>query len=322
VAQLTRLERDDATSLLRAFALDLMELSPLEAGSVNSNFLLRATQGTFFARIYEEQDEQGALAEMRLIRELASLAVPTPAPLVASAASEPLLIHGKPFAVYPWVEGEILCQRRVTSAHLRQLGAALARLHLATPRLSRVPQGRFEPANLAQRLQAIKGAAGLTAELAQAAEHIERALLRYGSARVAALPRGIIHGDLFRDNVLWKDDQLLAFIDFESASEGVFAYDVMVCVHAWCFSDQFEIDKVNALLEGYQAVRGLNTAELRALASEGALAALRFATTRISDFALRAPPGTPPKRDYRRFLARLQQLEAGVLAPLGAAPLC
>jgi homoserine kinase type II len=144
---------------------------------------------------------------------------------------------------------------------------------------------------------------------------IRERLAHYEIARAQqAAPRGVIHSDLFRDNVLWaKDGQLAALLDFESACEGAFAYDVMVTICAWCYSSRFETELVEAFLRGYHAVRPIQGAEVAALKVEGAVGCLRFATTRITDFSLRAAPGQPPVRDYRRFLARLSAIEAGDL---------
>ena len=124
----------------------------------------------------------------------------------------------------------------------------------------------------------------------------------------------MIHQDLFRDKVLWtQSGQLLALLDFESVCEGAFAYDVMVTICAWCYTTRFEAELVDALLRGYHRVRAITGSEVEALKIEGAVGCLRFATTRITDFSLRAPPGQPPVRDYRRFLARLSSIEAGDL---------
>ena len=87
----------------------------------------------------------------------------------------------------------------------------------------------------------------------------------------------------------------------------------MVTILAWCYSQAFELDLAQGLLRGYGAVRRMEADEITALRVEGAIACLRFATTRITDFSLRAPEGTPPLRDFRRFLARLTALEAGAL---------
>jgi homoserine kinase type II len=319
VALLTPLAFEDARQLLQAFGLTLEEITPLEQGSVNSNFRLRTAQGLYFARLYEEQSPAGAAVEMHTARELVRQGVPTPAPLEPLSQPEPLVSGGKAFAVYPWVQGESLCQRRTTVQHLDQVGRALARLHRASDKLSHIPEGRFEPVDLERRLADIErrlegaGAAVNATELSTAVTLIRERLGHYASTRDASLPRGIIHGDLFRDNALWVNDELSAVIDFESASRGTFAYDLMVCVHAWCYADNFDLDKVKSLLLGYTAERPLSVAEVAALVGEGAIAALRFATTRITDFALRTAPGDTPKRDYRRFLARLSELEGGEL---------
>lgn len=143
-------------------------------------------------------------------------------------------------------------------------------------------------------------------------------------SRPAGLTRGLIHGDLFRDNVLWAPDGgLAALLDFESASDGTFAYDLMVTILAWCVGDDLNLARARAMREGYEQVRRLEEDERRGLAAEGAFAALRFAVTRITDFGMRAVPGGPPPgRDWRRFMMRFDKLRAlgadGVRLALGA----
>jgi homoserine kinase type II len=258
--------------------------------------------------VYEEQGMPGALAELRLLTELSRSGVPTTEPLAPEGDSA--TVRGKPFALYPWIDGEILCQARVTEAHARAVGTALAHLHLSTPAVTPLPGGRFRVTDLKDRLDRIERD---SPEHRDAVLHIRRRLDHYSKRRSAEIPSGVIHGDLFRDNVLWHGDRIAALIDFESASTGPFVFDVMVTIHAWCYGDAFHPDLVHAFFSGYQTVRTLETAERASLVTEGALAALRFATTRITDFSMRAPPGSPPLRDYRRFLARLEALENGAL---------
>jgi homoserine kinase type II len=157
--------------------------------------------------------------------------------------------------------------------------------------------------------------AGTTAELATAAAEIRGRLQACAPERDGVLPRGIIHGDLFRENVLWDDGRLVAMVDFECSCDGPFSYDLMVCVLSWCFGASFEWPLVRGMLEGYMSRRTLCSREMAALGAEGAWACLRFATTRLSDFSMRAGP-EGPKRDYRRFLQRLAELDAGASAEL------
>jgi homoserine kinase type II len=306
----TELGLEEARSIGARFGVDVATVEPLGAGSVNSNFRLSDRAGRrYFARVYEEQGMEGALTELRLLRELSQCGVRTtePLPLPDGGTAS---VNDKPFALYPWIDGEILCQARVTPASAGAVGSALAHLHLATPRVTPLPGGRFRITDLKDRLDRVERE---SPEHRDASLHIRRRLEHYSKRRNPEIPSGVIHGDLFRDNVLWQGDRIAALIDFESASTGPFAFDVMVTIEAWCYGDAFLPELVRAFFTGYQAERPLGADERAALVTEGALAALRFATTRITDFSMRAPPGVPPVRDYRRFLARLEALENGVL---------
>lgn len=318
VALLTSLPLPDAQRLCGEFGLEVAAIEPLSAGSVNSNFALTGADGRrYFARLYEEQGREGALAELKLVAALGKAGVPVVQCLPRADGAGVGDFAGKSFAVFPWLDGEILCQGRVSVDACQKLGAALARVHLTTPLVARPPEGRFRIVDLRERLLRVEasGRAEFSADVAR----IREALLRYEAARATQdAPRGVIHSDLFRDNVLWTshgqgERDLAALLDFESACEGAFAYDVMVTICAWCYSDKFETHLVEAFLRGYHAVRPIVGAEVAALKVEGAVGCLRFATTRITDFSLRVAPGQTPVRDYRRFLARLSAIEAGDL---------
>ena len=314
MALLTALPLTDAVRLGREFGLEVAAVEALAAGSVNSNFAFTTTDGRrFFARLYEEQGREGALAELSLVRALADAGVPVVQCLLRVDGGGVGDFQGKACAIFPWLDGEILCQGRVSAAACHALGAALARVHLTTPLVARPSQGRFRIVDLRERLARVE-ASGHRQYLADVA-HIRQRLEHYETERAGqSAPRGVIHSDLFRDNVLWtKQGELAALLDFESACEGAFAYDVMVTICAWCYSSRFETELAEALLRGYHAVRPITAAEAPALKVEGAVGCLRFATTRITDFSLRATPGQPPVRDYRRFLARLSAIEAGAL---------
>lgn len=317
----TVLSLEDARRLGAEFGVDVAAVEPLAAGSVNSNYRVTDVRGSrYFARVYEEQDLSGAESEVRLLRGLAAAGIPTAPALPRKSGNDESALasfEGKPFAMYPWVDGEILCQARVHEAHCEKVGAALAGIHASSSRLGRLGAGRFRVEDLALRLDRIERE---SPEHVEAALRIRSLLQRYVARRNPDLPSGVIHGDLFRDNVLWRNDDIAALIDFESASHGPFCYDLAVTVFAWCYGSTFSSPLVRALFRGYLRRRRLAPEEVEGLRVEGAIACLRFATTRITDFSMRAPPGKPPLRDYRRFLARLEELENGVLhAELDAA---
>ncbi len=312
MALLTELSLASAAPLAALFNLDLREIEALSVGSVNSNFRLTDRAGkSYFARLYEEQDHAGALREHAVVAALDEGGVPVVRALSTKDGGSLADFEGKAFAVFPWVDGEILCQARVTPRACADVGAALARVHLCSARAPALPDGRFRLADLRERLARVEAAG--RAALLPAARTIRARIDHYEATRAKNLEQGICHGDLFRDNVLWQGPKLRALIDFESVCRNNFAYDLMVTALAWCYGSEFELGLVQALFDGYRRVRPLPAAEVAALRSEGAIACLRFASTRLTDFSLRVPEGTPPVREFGRFLARLTALENGAL---------
>ncbi|HWO12824.1 MAG TPA: phosphotransferase, partial [Polyangiaceae bacterium] len=237
MAFLTPMTLAEAQAALGSYDLDIVDVQALGAGSVNSNFSVRARSGErFFVRVYEEQGKGGAEAELTVIRELAAAGVPTPAPRAMRQGGYVGEHRGKPLAVHPWVDGKILCFGLVTPEAARAVGRALARVHLCTPALSRVAPGRFGLDGLRERLDRVDRA---DASYGVVTRRIRERLEHHAARSPSSLPSGLIHGDLFRDNVLWQEvsdgtsstadnPTLLALLDFESASAGVFIYDVMV----------------------------------------------------------------------------------------------
>lgn len=313
MALLTALPLAVARELGRSYGVDLVALEPLVAGSVNSNFRVRTSDGQLlFARLYEEQGIDGAHTELSLLADLAAAGVPVGKPL--SPAGELPVLAGKPFVLFPWVTGDILCFERTKAEACRQVGRALASVHLAGGRRTPLGPGRFGPAQMRARLDGVERATS-RAELLADVARVRGLYDRFLPLRDPALPAGIVHGDLFRDNVLWQGEEIAALLDFESAFHGPLVYDLLVTLSAWCYGDAFELARVRAMVEGYASVRPLSAAEVLAVPTEGALACLRFATSRITDFELRTPPGARPARDFRRFLARLDAIAGGALAP-------
>jgi homoserine kinase type II len=286
-------------------------------GSVNTNCRVETAEGRFFLRVYEEQGLEGARGEVALARALAAAGVPAARPVEPAArdASTPgdavFTLAGKPAALFSWCEGGMRCQASVTEDDTRAVGAALARVHAlsgaASPGVVLRPS-RFGEAQLRERIARI--ATAKEASLSAQARPLTAALDTWVAARDPSLPRGLIHSDLFRDNVLFGEGATVsALLDFESASEGVFAYDLMVTVLAWCYGDHFDAHLAQALVRGYTATRPLTPAEIEGLHAEACFAALRFTVTRITDYAMR-PAGGHVAKDYRRFARRREELEA------------
>lgn len=314
MAKLTALSLAEAQRLGREFGLEITELEALEAGSVNSNFRIATSDGVYFGRLNEEQTATGAEHELELLEALSRAGVKVGKPLRRRTGGFLAEHAGKPFALFPWVPGVSLCKKLVTAEHCRKIGAALAQVHQAGVDAGRLGPGRFQPADMLDRLEFVERESGRP-DLLQEVAKVRALYAHYATRRDATLPRGVVHGDLFRDNVLWSGDEIAALLDFESVFHGPLSYDLAVTILAWCYGDAFEPELVRAMASGYADVRPFSRDEIASFSLEAALACLRFATSRITDFSLRTPPGAQPARDFRRFLDRLEAIEGGALEP-------
>ena len=312
MAVFTDLSDVDAKRVAEAHGLgEVQRVEGVSAGSVNSNYFLHCDGGVFFVRLYEEQEADGVAYEWALLDAIEREDVPL-AKRVRGPGPGELRAAGRPVAVFERAPGEMRCQRSVGAEDLRKLGDALARVHITTLRFGWRRESRFSGDALIARWQTLPDQGPLAAVR-------ERTRERVFEREPSGLPRGPVHGDLFRDNVLWEGDELGALLDWESAADGLLIRDIAVVMLAWCYGDRFETALAGALLEGYEARRPLEDAERLAMNDELARAAARFCVTRTLDYELRrahleATGGSI--KDYRRFLARLEAVETGALKGL------
>ena len=278
----------------------------IEAGSVNSNFAVKLPARELFLRLYEEQEFAGAEREAKLVATLAERGVSTPAPVAAPDGALVGVLSSKPAALFAWRPGTSSCQAAVTPARAEAVGRALGQVHRAGRDLALWPS-RFGEPQLEARLDRI----AKDSVFGREAPHLRSALAEIGASRDRSLPRGLVHGDLFRDNVLWDGDRITALLDFESASEGVLAYDLAVTMLAFGYGEALELPLLRAMVRGYEAERPLEPAERVGLFAEARAAALRFTITRITDYAMRSEAAGPRVlKDWRRFQARQDALVA------------
>jgi homoserine kinase type II len=197
-------------------------------------------------------------------------------------------LAGRPAVIVTFLEG--ISVKRPSARHCRAVGAALAKLHLASAdfpmqRPNALSLAGWPPLFAAAEAQADRVAPGL-------AERTRRELAHLSEVWPATLPTGVIHADLFTDNVFFLGSELSGLIDFYFACTDAFAYDLAICLNAWCFEPDgaFNITKGQALMAGYEAVRRLSPPEVEALPTLCRGSALRFMLTRLVDW-LNVPPG-------------------------------
>ncbi|MAQ13278.1 MAG: homoserine kinase [Sandaracinus sp.] len=304
MAVLTELGLADASRVAQAHGLPpVRAIVPIAAGSVNSNFFLDLEDGRrVFMRIYEEQETDGVAFEWAILRHLQGRA-PIPERLGAVTPGQ-VRVSGKPVALFALAAGTMSCQAGVTAGRARAVGELLATVHRVGTDLGWRRKSRFDRRALAVRM----GRIPRHGELGPICNRLEFSFAELDLP--AELPRGLTHGDLFRDNVLWEDETLSAAIDWESAAWDVLAYDLAVALLAWCVGDDLDWDLARAMVAGYESVRPLSDLESGALRDLCRAAALRFTVTRITDFHLRSEDAVGVHKDYRRFLMRLDRVEA------------
>lgn len=305
MAVYTTITEHEAATVAAAHGLGrCIGVEPIAAGSVNTNYFLVCEAGRFFLRIYEEQAQAGVAFEWALLSHLRDRGVPVPDRVSGTAPGE-ITVAGKPTAVFRLIAGTETCQKGVTEARAFAVGRALGQSHVAAADFPIRQTSRFDFAWLEGQLRDI--AARERPELRDAERLLTSSLAE--AARSPLLATGVIHGDLFRDNVRWDGDNILGLLDWESASDGCLTFDLMVTVLAWCFGDTFDWDLARSLVAGYQSQRSIGRDEALTLRAWGIAAATRFSITRILSYHLREDAvGERVMKDYRRFTQRLEIL--------------
>jgi homoserine kinase type II len=279
---------DVATEELEAFLAgydigELLAYKGIAEGVENSNFLVHTSAGNFILTLYEKRVAAADLPFfLGLMEHLASRGITCPQPVKNRDGVMLGTVAGKPAAIITFLDGMWL--RRPAAGHCGALGEALARLHRAgadfpakRPNTLSVEGWRPLYDMVAARCDGVRP--GLAAVLADELDQLEAAWPR-------DLPQGVIHADLFPDNVFFLGDRLSGLIDVYFACTDALAYDLAICLNAWCFEPDhsYNVTKGRNLLQSYGAVRALSAAERQALPMLARGAALRFLLTRLVDW--------------------------------------
>ena len=288
MAVFTEVSDKDARELLRRLSLgQLTALRGIQGGIENTNYFLTTDQGEWVLTLFERLSAEQLPFYLYLMKHLAHQGIPGPDPQ-ADAKSGDILhkVCGKPAAIVQKLRGQ--SQLQPQPVHCAAVGDMLARMHLAArsyereqPNLRGLPWWNETVPTVLPHLDQAQ------AELLQA----ELAFQNHTAASSAyqALPRGPIHADLFRDNVMFDGEQLTGFFDFYFAGVDTFLFDLCVCLNDWCIdhaSGAHHTAKAQAMLDAYQAVRPLEAAERQLLNAMLRAGALRFWISRLWDFYL------------------------------------
>ena len=290
MAVYTEVSDEALTAFLSAYEIGtLLSYKGIAEGVENTNFFLHTTAGSYILTLYEKRVREGDLPFfLNLMEHLYARGLACPQPIRNRDGAALGRLCGRPAVIVSFLEG--VSVKRPGLHHCDELGRALAGLHaagadFAMTRENSLSVEAWRPLFAIAEAQADTVGPGL-AERTGA----DLAVLEAGWPQ--GLPGGVIHADLFTDNVFFIGDRLSGLIDFYFACTDAFAYDLAICLNAWCFDAEGRFDRQmgEALIAGYEAVRRLEHAEVAALPVLCRGAALRFMLTRLVDW-LNVPPG-------------------------------
>ncbi|MEO0410844.1 MAG: homoserine kinase [Pseudomonadota bacterium] len=311
MAVYTQVSVDDLTRVLERFDLgELRSFRGIAEGVENSNYLIETSKNRYILTLYEKRVDADDLPFfLGLMEHLASNGVVCPLPMRDASGAALFELAGRPAAFISYLDGVSIDS--ATNVHCQQVGQALAQLHAAQRGFSLSRANALSLSgwqtlgeDCADRADTV--APGLRATISN-----ELTYLREMWPQTHTLERGVIHADLFPDNAFFLDGALSGIIDFYFACNDALAYDLAICINAWCFSPVgiFSFDKASALLRGYNDVRPLEQDERRLMGVLCRGAALRFLLTRLYDWLNPAPGALVKPKDPRDYLARLTHFQ-------------
>jgi homoserine kinase type II len=284
---------------------EMMSFKGIAEGVENTNYMLHTKRGYYFLTLYEKRvDPKDLPFFVGLMEHCAARGLNCPQPVKNKNGNSLGELAGRPAAIITFLEG--ISVRRPNNAHCAALGGALAAFHKAGEGFSIKRPNALGP----EGWQKLAAQCGTRAdEVAPGLSALIQEEVAYLSSRWPEnLPAGVIHADLFPDNVFFLGDELSGLIDFYFACNDFYAYDVAICLNAWCFEidGSFNVTKGMALLSNYNAARPLSNAEAEALPLLARGSALRFLLTRTFDW-LNVPEGALVRpKDPKEYLKKLQ----------------
>ena len=317
----TLLDPEDITAVLRRFGLPPpTQVRPEPKGAVNTSYHVWSDGQRWFLRLNEGKTEADVRFEAEVQRFLHAARFPVPELQLADDGRPFAEVRGKPAMLFAYAPGEEIGARAADPERCARVGEQLGRLHELASGFTLERPNPYGPGRVERWLAPLRQVAKGDPDLADALPLLEDELAR--AAQLPGAPRGLVHGDLFADNVLWIGDRVSALLDWEMSCVDPFAYDLGVTINAWCYTEKYEPARAAALVAGYRAKRRIDPETASALHPWARYAALRFTASRIHAFHL-ADLGADriAWKDWKRYRDRLAALremgEGGYRALLG-----
>jgi len=314
MAVYTEINDEDLIGFVAGYEIgEVLSCKGIAEGVENSNFLLTTSRGPYILTLYEKRVNPDDLPFfLNLMTHLAEAGVPCPETVRDRKNTQLRTLSGRPAAIISFLPG--MWPRRITPEHCAELGRALADFHIAGQDFEMVRKNAlsvqgWRPLFDASLPRVEEVLPGMGERLGDELTFLER---NWSDN----LPMGVIHADLFPDNVFFRSSHLSGIIDFYFACTDAFAYDLAICLNAWCFEPDgsFNITKAKRLLTQYRRVRDFSEEEMEALPLLARGAAMRFLLTRLYDW-LHTPEGAMvTRKDPLEYWNKLR-FHAGVKGP-------
>ncbi|MDX5367141.1 MAG: homoserine kinase [Alphaproteobacteria bacterium] len=316
MAVYTEVPDEDLEAFLASYEIgSLLSYKGIAEGVENSNYMLHTDKGVYFLTLYEKRVAAGDLPFfLGLMNHLAGNGINCPTPIRNRSGEMLGELAGRPAAIISFLEGVHV--RRPQPRHCVEVGAALARMHLAGEGFALTRPNALNVDGWGALFDSCRS--GIDGYMPGLAQELDRELAALMREWPRDLPAGVIHADLFPDNVFFIGDRLSGLIDFYFACNDAFAYDLAICLNAWCFEvdGSFNITKARGLLQAYAQVRPLSAAELAALPLLARGSAMRFLLTRLYDWINHPPGAFVRPKNPKEYLTRLR-FHRGVNSPAG-----
>jgi homoserine kinase type II len=306
MAVYTKLLKADIAAHLRQYDVGvLVSAKGIAEGVSNTNYLLVAGSKKYILTLFEKRSDPKDLPFfMELTEHLAARGIPCPRPVHGKNGKVIFLLKNRPAVLVEFLPGKN--NPNIMPYHLRQLGGMVAYMHSAA---SDFPKKRANDLALKEWKKLFAGiekkcdriTPGLADFIGKELDYLEKHWPKN-------LPAGVIHADIFPDNVFFKGDDISGVIDFYFACNDYWMYDLMITLNAWCFNGihQFLPGRAKALLQSYHAVRPITSTERKAMQVLARGAAMRFLLTRAHDWLNRVPGAKVSLKDPMEYVAKLQ----------------
>ena len=312
LAYYTKINKLEFKKYLEDYSLeDLNYFKGIKEGIENTNYFFKTKSNKYVLTIYENKiteriKEKNLFFFVELINFLRKVKFPCPKILYNNNNKQLNSYKNKQFTIIDFVKGKI--EKKISIQHCYKLGKVLATLHKKTLRFKKERKNNFSLNEWSKSIKKIKLSKKESIFLKKEINYIKKNWPK-------KLPKGIIHGDLFPDNVFFKNNNIVGIIDLSNACNDFFCYDLSICINSWCYEKKLNIDKMRNLIKGYNSIRKIKIQEIKYLNLFLRASSLRFYLSRLMDSQNKKIP-KKYKKNPKEYLNKLKYFQSNQLINL------